>query len=224
MILGIDSSDNFVSLGIVPDLGRRHVIISKSLPVDIKNKVLIHNFLSETLIEAGLEMNSLTGIAVTIGPGSFTGVRVGMAVAKGICWALSLPLAGVSSLMAIAHSHRSDCRKLLAIKDARRGEFYYAAYEYRKNQFDAVIEDSVGPPLEIMDMIAQGFIPIGPGLDALSKLSIFPKLSSSESFNPNLVGASVATLGLDKIQNNDIIDINTASPNYIRIPKPGKAV
>jgi tRNA threonylcarbamoyladenosine biosynthesis protein TsaB len=223
-ILGIDSSDNFVSIGIVSNFNQRLIISSKYLPVDIKNKVLIHNFLSEILAETGLEMNSLNGIAITIGPGSFTGLRVGMAVAKGICWALNLPLAGISSLIAIAHSHRSANGRLLAVKDARRGEFYFAAYDCHNDHIDTIMEDSVGPPSKIVDLIDRGFAPVGPGLNALSKLGFFPNLNNSVTFDPNLVGGSVALLGLDRFQNNDIVDIGTSSPNYIRIPKPGKAV
>jgi tRNA threonylcarbamoyladenosine biosynthesis protein TsaB len=74
-----------------------------------------------------LEPGDLTGIAVDVGPGSFTGTRVGVTTAKALAWALGIPAVGVQSLAAIARAAPPD-RAVLAIRDAGRGTLYFAAY------------------------------------------------------------------------------------------------
>ena len=74
--------------------------------------------------EAGLRFARLDGIGVTVGPGSFTGLRVGLAFAQGLAAALDRPVIGLSSLDALAASVEPDGRPILAVIDARRGQAY----------------------------------------------------------------------------------------------------
>ena len=74
--------------------------------------------------EAGLRFARLDGIGVTVGPGSFTGLRVGLAFAQGLAAALDRPVIGLSSLDALAASVEPDGRPILAVIDARRGQVY----------------------------------------------------------------------------------------------------
>lgn len=76
------------------------------------------------LLVAGVELGDLAGVAVGKGPGSFIGVRTGIATAKGICVARALPLVGVSTLLALAHSAKLPRGIGLIAVDARRGEVY----------------------------------------------------------------------------------------------------
>ena len=77
---------------------------------------------------AGLGPADLGGVAVDVGPGLFTGLRVGLAAAKAVAAALGIPLAGVTSLDALAYPHRRRPGLLAAIVDARRAEVYWAFY------------------------------------------------------------------------------------------------
>jgi tRNA threonylcarbamoyladenosine biosynthesis protein TsaB len=78
MILGIDSSDDFISVGLAGPSG---IIVSRSSEPKAQNKNTLHGFLSETLAEAGVSLGQIDGVAIAIGPGSFTGLRVGLAAA-----------------------------------------------------------------------------------------------------------------------------------------------
>ncbi|MCP8897281.1 tRNA (adenosine(37)-N6)-threonylcarbamoyltransferase complex dimerization subunit type 1 TsaB [Shinella daejeonensis] len=80
------------------------------------------------LAAAGLVLADVGRIAVTVGPGSFTGIRVGVATARGLALALAVPAVGVSSLAALARE-RSGGRPLLAIMDAKRDEAYCQAFD-----------------------------------------------------------------------------------------------
>jgi tRNA threonylcarbamoyladenosine biosynthesis protein TsaB len=81
---------------------------------------------------AKVEKKDLGSIAVALGPGSFTGLRVGMSVAKGLAFALSIPLIGIPTLDAIAHAHLSQTMPIYSILAAGRGRYSMARYEYRE--------------------------------------------------------------------------------------------
>jgi tRNA threonylcarbamoyladenosine biosynthesis protein TsaB len=79
-----------------------------------------------------LARTDLEGIAVDIGPGSFTGIRIGLATARGLAAALSLPLKGVSSFDVIAHGIAAECKRLCLLVNAHSYGVYYAVYEMQK--------------------------------------------------------------------------------------------
>jgi tRNA threonylcarbamoyladenosine biosynthesis protein TsaB len=86
------------------------------------------------LSDAGLGWNALERIAVGVGPGTFTGLRIGVATARGLAQSLGVDLVGVSSLQALAHMACTEAREgevvgILAAIDARRGEVFVAAYD-----------------------------------------------------------------------------------------------
>lgn len=80
------------------------------------------------LAEHGVVRRDLEGVAVEVGPGSFTGVRVGVATAKAIALGLSIPIVGVVSLDALALAAGPSEREILALRDARAGEAFFALY------------------------------------------------------------------------------------------------
>ena len=84
---------------------------------------LVLTMTEDVLWEAGISRHDLDGIAFDSGPGSFTGIRIGLGVAQGLALALDLPLAGVSSLMALAEG--SGMNAVLPAIDARMGEVYW---------------------------------------------------------------------------------------------------
>ena len=87
--------------------------------------------IAEALDAASREYRDLTGIAVAVGPGSFTGIRVGVSTARGLALALKLPATGIGTLDAIADETRTNNagRAVLVAIDARRGELYVAGYD-----------------------------------------------------------------------------------------------
>ena len=87
---------------------------------------------AEVLEAAGLAISAIDRIAVTIGPGTFTGVRIGLSFAKGLALARHLPVIGIDSLSAIAANDGSDA-PLLVVADARNGEVYAAAFDAARN-------------------------------------------------------------------------------------------
>lgn len=101
---------------------------------------MITVFIQEALTEAGLQIHQLDAVAVSKGPGSYTGLRIGVSTAKGICYALNIPLLSVNTLFSLAQGvlhldHDFDAKTLLCpMIDARRMEVYYALFDLSLNE------------------------------------------------------------------------------------------
>ncbi len=103
------------------------VIAQREETADRRQAEILMPMVQSAMREAGFDYNMLDLIAVTIGPGSFTGVRIGLAAARGIALASGLPLTGVTTLQALAAAPSPDERQggpILAVLDARRGQLY----------------------------------------------------------------------------------------------------
>jgi tRNA threonylcarbamoyladenosine biosynthesis protein TsaB len=112
---------------------------------------LIMGMIDEVLREAGIAVDSLDAIAVTVGPGSFTGLRIGFSTAQGLAFGADIPVIPVSTLQVMAQTYRRkyaadmDCsHTVMSLLDARMGEFNCGAYQLDSSgQFKTVIEDQL---------------------------------------------------------------------------------
>lgn len=96
---------------------------------------------------AGVELRRLELVAVDVGPGLFTGLRVGVATAKALASALDIPVVAVSSLDILAHRLRWTGRPVASVVDARRGEVFWALYQPADGEMAAVTEPAVVAPV-----------------------------------------------------------------------------
>ncbi len=125
---------------------------------------------SELLAQAGLRWADLSRIAVGVGPGTFTGLRIGLASARAIASTRGIPLVGVSTLAALAlgaveQARASECEQLAAVIDARRGEVFAAVWplgsdavdaaRYLAHPASAVFAPRAMAPLELADVLAE---------------------------------------------------------------------
>lgn len=135
MLLSIDSSAVTASVALTDD--------GKILKSEFVNSGLTH---SETLLPMinrvmdGVGYDELDAIAVTVGPGSFTGVRIGVATVKGIAFANNTPCYAVSTLDAIAHNFDENC-VVCAVMDARKMQFYNALFEIKNGVVNRLTDD-----------------------------------------------------------------------------------
>jgi len=119
-ILGIDTTTDILSLAIVQN--DRMLIDYKMQIEGFTHSAIIIKALQNILAMAGLSLEKFNAIAVSIGPGSFTGLRIGLATAKGLVFALSLPIIGVNSLESYAFSRKFLPGILCPMVKARKGE------------------------------------------------------------------------------------------------------
>jgi len=127
LILGIESSTSVSSVAIGNEQG---IISSASLARGRGHAEFLVPAIRYIADQAGVKMRSLAGVAVGLGPGLFTGMRVGVATAKSIAQALRIPIVGTPSLDLIAYGVRFSPRLICATIDARRGEVFAAFYRH----------------------------------------------------------------------------------------------
>jgi tRNA threonylcarbamoyladenosine biosynthesis protein TsaB len=126
-VLGIDTSTTTISVALVRD----GVLVASGTDDVSTNRTGLLALVERVVAEAALRPLDIEAVAVGAGPGSFTGLRIGMATAKGIAFATSRPLWAVSSLAALAHAEleRHPASTVVAVLDARRGEVYAGCYQ-----------------------------------------------------------------------------------------------
>ena len=90
----------------------------------------LHPFIEEVLREGNVKLGDLDAVAVSKGPGSYTGLRIGVSSAKGICYALDIPLISISTLKALACQIASPAGYVIPVLDARRMEVYSAVFDH----------------------------------------------------------------------------------------------
>jgi len=135
-LLGFDTATHATAVGL--RLGNGRTLQARDDPdpgAHLGHATRLLAMAAELLTEAGLRWGALDRIAVGVGPGRFTGLRVGIATARGLAQALSVELAGVSSLDALAAGALSAAGEpacALAVIDARRGEVFVGAYELER--------------------------------------------------------------------------------------------
>lgn len=123
--LALDTALDACSVGLAIKQGDEVRLVSRSLMLGRGHAEHLMTELANLLAEAGLTYQDLTRLAVTVGPGSFTGLRVGLATARSLALALDLPLIGASSLHALALTAKREAHEPLAVLiDARRDQVY----------------------------------------------------------------------------------------------------
>lgn len=126
-VLGIETSGLRGSVALLD--GERVVAVAHHEEPNRHGERLLP-LLDELLVRCGWARSSIERIGVGVGPGSFTGLRVGIALAAGVSLGLGVPLVGVGSLRALAAGHpKADPRLRVVVRDARRNEHFLAAYD-----------------------------------------------------------------------------------------------
>lgn len=137
--LAMDTSNNVLAVAI---LKNRTVIGEFITNLKKNHSVRLMPAIDLLMEEVGVESNQLEKIVVAKGPGSYTGVRIGLTTAKTLAWALNVPLIGVSSLESLAYQTRFYNGLICPFFDARRGMVYIGGYEWNQNKMSKTLEET----------------------------------------------------------------------------------
>jgi len=218
-ILALDTSCMMGSVAVVDD----HTIVAEQL-LNIKithSERLIASI--DTLLEAAeLKLQDMDAFAVAIGPGSFTGLRIGLAAAKGFAFVTEKPIVGISSLLGLAYNVYGSREPVVAVLDARRGEYYVAAYRFEGSNVKTLLADSVMKPEELVSYIEslnEKVVVVGDGVyslhdrtgDRLKDQIIVPPPGD---IHPR--ASTIAHLAMERAKRDDLDDLDQLAPNYIR--------
>jgi tRNA threonylcarbamoyladenosine biosynthesis protein TsaB len=149
-----------------------------------------------SLVEStGVGLDHLAAIAVGIGPGMFTGLRVGVTTAKTLAQALRIPVVPVASLDLVAYPVRHTSRVVVATIDARRREVFHASYRPVPGGIQRTTDYAVAPPAELvaeLHSLGQEVLLVGDGVTTAPEL--FASLEHAELAGPEFASPSVAAL------------------------------
>ncbi len=172
--------------------------------------------------QANIEMAEFGCVAVDVGPGLFTGMRVGIAAAKAFAQALRLPMIGVSSLDLLAFPLRHTDRVIAATVDARRGEIYYAFYRQVPGGVQRVSEPRAGKPDDLVaDLLArrQDAICVGDGaLRYRDHIADGVKVEFAEQFLGHPSAAPLVQLAHARALREEWVNPWELQPLYLRKP------
>jgi tRNA threonylcarbamoyladenosine biosynthesis protein TsaB len=153
MVLALDSATPRVSIAIGDD-GR--VVAELQHAGSRRHAELLAPGIRSLCEQAGVSLGDLGAIAVGVGPGMFTGLRVGVTTAKVMAQALRIPVVGISSLDLVAYPLRHSARLVVAVLDARRREVFSASYRPVPGGVQRVNDYLVVPPAELVADLAAG--------------------------------------------------------------------
>ena len=127
--------------------------------------LLLTDLIETALKEAGLKLEGLDGFAISIGPGSFTGLRIGVMTVKSLAWALKKPVLPVSSLEVLAHNLPSSPIPVVPFVDARKGNVYMACFTPdKKGALRRTDPDALLRPEELLERFEEPAILVGDGI------------------------------------------------------------
>lgn len=177
--------------------------------------------IKEVLRMANVRKEQLEGIAVSIGPGSFTGLRIGLAAAKAMAYALDLPIVGVSTLKALAYHYPVPGIRIVSLLDAQKGNAYRESYEWEEGTLTVVNPVEVLPLAEILAECAEsGRETVVLGDIAARRIRGKIDLPANVTVAPaHLVmprAACVAMLGLQELAAGHTDNVMNMEPVYIR--------
>lgn len=173
----------------------------------------LHVFIEEAIAEAGITIQDLTAIAVSQGPGSYTGLRIGVSAAKGLCFALNIPLIAVDTLQTLASQAKVPAGKIIPMLDARRMEVYSEIFNAnmeveREILAEVITEDSFKDIIETIYFVG----------DCADKCkSVLTKdnfIFLEEVKYPS--ASAMSKISFDKYQKSDTVDVAYFEPYYLK--------
>ena len=189
--LVLDTSFLYINVFIVKEnkvVGESNLKVEK----DMSNKIL--PLIRELLSKANMRISDINKIFLTIGPGSFTGVRIGLTVAKTISWGLDIPLIPISTLEYLASSQNISKNKIRPIIDARRGNVFTALYNEKLD----ILEKEQLIPYE--------------SLENTSDID----LVSYDGFNNSIISRTDVLKLIQKHISDVSVNPHTLVPNYLK--------
>ena len=163
-------------------------------------------------------LSQVDAIAFGQGPGSFTGVRIGIGVAQGLALGIDRPMIGVSTLMTLAQGalRLNQTKNVIAAIDARMNEVYLGQYQYVNEQWQDMIDECVIAPEKVADKVkrkcADGYYSAGTGWQTYPEM--LTDIKSSDLLLPH--AQDLIVIANQKWQRQELVNVEDVEPTYLR--------
>lgn len=173
----------------------------------------LHIYIKEILQENAMTLEDLDAIAISEGPGSYTGLRIGVSTAKGLCFSLEIPLIAIPTLEALAHQVEEK-KFIVPMLDARRMEVYSAVFDANRQQVQKtsakILDNS-----SYADILEEGKVSfIGSGVDKFKEICSHKNAVFIEGKLPS--AAQMVALATSKYKISDFEDVAYFEPYYLK--------
>ncbi|WCO02058.1 tRNA (adenosine(37)-N6)-threonylcarbamoyltransferase complex dimerization subunit type 1 TsaB [Psychroserpens ponticola] len=212
ILLNIETSTTNCSVSLSKE--GETLVLKEDNNVNYSHAESLHVFIDDVIKSAKLTLKEIDAIAVSKGPGSYTGLRIGVSAAKGLCYALNIPLISVSTLNALAHQVKINQGNIVPMLDARRLEVYSAIYsnsyaELRNVEAQVLDDNSFSEYLEDGKVYF-----IGNGVEKTKKMIDHPNAVFVEGKLPS--ANEMSFLAYQKYKKSDIEDVAYFEPFYLK--------
>lgn len=221
-ILGIDTTGLTASVAVIDE---EKTLVELTLNHKLTHSETLMPMIVEALEKIETDIKDIDYIACSNGPGSFTGLRIGVATAKGLGFALNKKIISVPTLEALAYNVFESNKIICPIMDARRNEVYSCFYIFKDSNLQCLndimaedINEIIRLALEYKEKLGKDVIFIGDGVSVHRDIIIENNFLVSAPNCSLQRGSSVASLGLSMIKSNKEIEFNL-NPIYVRKPQ-----
>jgi tRNA threonylcarbamoyladenosine biosynthesis protein TsaB len=212
IILNIETATKNCSVSIT---NNGELIVLKELnDINYSHAEKLHPFINEALKEAKVDIKNLDAVAVSKGPGSYTGLRIGVSAAKGICFAIDKPLISIETLTSLSTSISVEDGVVIPMLDARRMEVYAAVFSadnkcIREIKAEIIDENSFSEYLEKGKVYFLG--------DGAQKCKVILSHKNAFFVDSKFPSAKeMAKLSFDKFSQNNFEDVAYFEPFYLK--------
>ncbi len=216
LVLGIETSTRQGGAALLSEEGLLGEIF---LDIATTHSERLFPLIDHLLASTGRSLDAVDGIAVAIGPGSFTGLRIGLSTAKGLALATERPLVGIPTLEALAWNLPFCGYPICPILDARKKEVYCALFRFEAIHLRRLMEDCALTPQTLTERIEEPTVFLGDGVKVYGEL-LTSLLNDKALFPPRArcvsSAALVAELGLKRLLKGEQDDPASLVPRYIR--------
>lgn len=215
-LLGIESSGQTCTVGLSRN-GQLIAQVGSTLP-HIHSRQLAP-FCRTVFRTAGITPEALSAIAISAGPGSFTGLRIGYSLAKGLAHSLNIPIIEVPTLDVWVWQNGPRRRPVLAVIDARRNEIFCAMYRWKGSHLQKVMDDALLPVAELSGLITEQVVVVGADAARFGTALMDSLPPGSCILQPAAAEAQIwalLQLAEEKFHSEEFVDLSACQPHYLR--------
>jgi len=220
LVLGIDTATVIGSVGLVRD---GDFLVEESCRAASNHTETLFPLITSVLAQAQVSLSEVEGVGVSIGPGSFTGLRISLSAVKGLSYALGHQVVGVSTLEALAGTVTNWQGLICPMLDARRREVYAALFlRDQDGGLERLTPDSAQLPRVLLERITEPCLFLGDGAESYAELirqhdGPDRQLLPFAAHHPR--GVVVARMAWERLRRGEHDDLNTLVPCYVRPPE-----